>query len=111
MASNYKQTSLTEAEKLLQLCDEGGQSDYALVLQLQNVVDLSTDIGVISERICMKVEGGVAEVRERNLAVTVSAVSKIHDIKQAARKRLEKEDAPDPVINLIVQETRLEDIL
>lgn len=112
MATSYKlPEQLKKAEAFLKQCEDGGQSDYSIVLELHNIADMCVNQGIRSERICMKTDTGVAEVVERFAATAVTALSQIHRMKQDAIRVLEKADAPDPVINLIVQETRLEDIL
>ena len=87
-----------------------GVDHKALILMAMDV-ERQCDVGIISERVCMKSETGVVETIERFPAIRLQALAFIHKVLEGAQKEIDKLPPPDPEIHIHMSRRRLEDVL
>ena len=104
------QQARKDLEDLHEWSKENGVDDKSLILLAKDIHERCAD-GLVSEKVCMKMDDGKVEVIERFPAIEISALQFIHKVRQDALKQLEKEAPADPVINILMNRVRLEDTL
>ena len=107
---NIAQERRKDLEALSRWAKEIGVDHRSLILLAMDV-EKQCDVGIISERVCMKAETGVVETIERFPAIRLQALAFIHKVLQEAQKEIDKLPPPDPIINIHMSRRRLEDVL
>ena len=107
---NIAQERRRDLESLSKWAKEIGVDHRALIILAMDV-ERQCDVGIISERVCMRSETGVVEVIERFPAIRLQALNFIHKVLQEAQKEIDKLPPPDPEIHIHMTRRRLEDVL
>lgn len=107
---NPAQARRKDLESLAVWAKEIGADPRSLILLAMDV-EKQCDVGIISEKVCVRSDTGIVEVIERFPAVRLQALAFIHKVLQDAQKELDKMPPPDTEINLFIGRKRLEDAL